>query len=175
MAGGEGVDVAVCTGFVRDEDIVRLGSRRQGDHAQRQPDVALRAEQDGRQLVVNEVRAAIRHADMEVVIDGAVQPLLHRKLIVEAEARLIDFQQSVAKKQGVGRHVEEVAPVVVDEVDAVVGAACQGVGHRYARFGTGIVLVGDVHPAGEGGEEGGGVVGRHRLILVSPETARWCR
>ena len=87
MAGGEGVDVAV--------DIARLGSRRKGDHAQRQPDVALRAEQDGRQFVMDEVRAAVGHADMEVVIDGAVQPLLHRKLIVEAEARLIDFQQSV--------------------------------------------------------------------------------
>ena len=181
MAGGEGVDVAVCTGLVRDEDIARLGSRRKGDHAQRQPNVALRTEQDGRQLVVNEVRATVGHADMEVVIDGAVQPLLHRKLIVEAEARLIDFQQSVhivgrddlkiecvtflpdlfgrasAKKQGVGRHVEEVAPVVVDEVDAVVGAACQSVGHRHARFGTGVVLVGDVHPAGNGGEEGGGM------------------
>ena len=32
-AGGEGIDVAVSAGLVRDEDIARLGSGRQGDHA----------------------------------------------------------------------------------------------------------------------------------------------
>ena len=110
-----------------------------------------------------------RCADVEIILDRQVKPFFYRLVIVESESGFVDchkavylvrrndikikgitfllhiFRRMTAEEKWVRRDIEEILPIIIDDIQTAVCIACQGVGHGYASFGFGIVTVSNIH------------------------------